>query len=73
MFRMLDRQSVWGYERAIRTVIPCALTFGLIGYPFVLPDMVGGNGVDDSVDYLDSASYPDPELYVRWIQVRRRR
>ena len=39
----------------------------------MLPDMVGGNGVDDSVDYLDSASYPDPELYVRWIQVRRRR
>ena len=71
MFRMLDRQSTWGDQRAIRTVIPCTLTLGLIGYLFVLPDMVGGNGVDGEVGYLDSATYPDPELYVRWLQVRR--
>ena len=68
MFRMLDRQSAWGYHRAIRTVIPCALTFGLIGYPFVLPDMIGGNGVDEV--HIDSTVYPDAELYVRWLQVR---
>ncbi|XP_076472293.1 myogenesis-regulating glycosidase-like [Babylonia areolata] len=67
MVRMLDRQSAWGYHRAIRTVIPCALTLGLIGYPFVLPDMIGGNGVDEV--HIDSTEYPDAELYVRWLQV----
>ncbi|KAK7093595.1 myogenesis-regulating glycosidase-like [Littorina saxatilis] len=70
MFRMLDRQSAWGYHRAIKTVIPCALTFGVIGYPFVLPDLIGGNGVDESDPaYLERTTYPDPELYVRWVQV----
>ncbi|KAK7462564.1 hypothetical protein BaRGS_00038393 [Batillaria attramentaria] len=66
MFRMLDRQTNWGYHRAIRTVIPCALTFGIIGYPFVLPDMIGGNGYDETC--IDCTKYPEPELYIRWLQ-----
>nr|KAG5686950.1 hypothetical protein BaRGS_021525 [Batillaria attramentaria] len=66
MFRMLDRQTNWGYHRAIRTVIPCALTFGIIGYPFVLPDMIGGNGYDENC--IDCTKYPEPELYIRWLQ-----
>lgn len=41
--RMLDKDSVAGYDNGLRTLIPTALTFGLLGYPFVLPDMVGGN------------------------------
>lgn len=55
--RMLDRNSVWGYENGLKTLIPASLLFFVFGYPFVLPDMIGGN------DEL-----PDRELYIRWMQ-----
>lgn len=67
MFRMLDRQTNWGYNRALKTVIPCALTFGIIGYPFVLPDMIGGNGYNEGC--IDCTEYAEPELFIRWLQV----
>ena len=57
--RMMDKQSTWGYENGLKTLIPHALTMGLIGYPFVLPDMVGGNAYN---------GMPDRELYIRWIE-----
>lgn len=38
-----------------------ALTLSLCGYPFVLPDMIGGNAYQDEV--------PDGELMVRWTQL----
>ena len=41
--RMLDRDSVPGYNNGLKTLIPTALVMGLLGYPFVLPDMIGGN------------------------------
>lgn len=41
--RMLDKDSVVGYDNGLRSLIPTALTFGLLGYPFILPDMIGGN------------------------------
>ena len=41
--RMLDKDSVVGYDNGLQTLIPTALTFGLLGYPFILPDMIGGN------------------------------
>ena len=31
----------------------------MVGYPFVLPDMIGGNGYDGP---------PDAEIFVRWLQ-----
>ena len=37
-----------------------ALTLGLIGYPYVLPDMIGGNAYEGEV--------PDAELMIRWTQ-----
>ncbi|XP_023215385.1 uncharacterized protein LOC111618155 isoform X1 [Centruroides sculpturatus] len=55
--RMLDRNSVWGYKNGLKTLIPASLLFFVFGYPFVLPDMIGGN------DEL-----PDKELYIRWLQ-----
>jgi hypothetical protein len=27
-----------------KVIIPTTLTFGILGYPFILPDMIGGNG-----------------------------
>jgi alpha-glucosidase (family GH31 glycosyl hydrolase) len=32
----------------------------MVGYPFVLPDMIGGNGYNNI--------RPDEEIFVRWLQ-----
>ena len=37
-----------------------------LGYPFVLPDMIGGNGYGE--DPLDESNIPSRELYIRWLQ-----
>lgn len=79
---MLDKDSVWGYDNGLRSIIPTALLFGLVGYPFVLPDMIGGNGYSTD-DVLSSSSsslasllssltrtiLPDRELYIRWLEL----
>ena len=41
---MLDKHSTWGYDNGLKSMIPTALVMGIVGYPFVLPDMIGGNG-----------------------------
>jgi len=40
-------------------MIPTLFHFGLLGYPFVLPDMIGGNAY---------GGRPSKELYIRWMQ-----
>ena len=38
-----------------------------LGYPYVLPDMIGGNGY--SSDHPnDESTPPSKELYIRWLQ-----
>lgn len=59
--RMGDRFSTWDAGNGLRSIIPTLLTSGLMGYPFCLPDMIGGNG------YFGKT--PDTELLVRWAQV----
>eukprot|EP00897_Mesotaenium_endlicherianum_P009994 jgi/Mesen1/9022/ME000565S08339 len=58
--RMGDRFSTWSSGNGLRSVIPTLLTSGLLGYPFCLPDMIGGNA------YFGRK--PDVELLVRWAQ-----
>lgn len=41
--RIIDRDSVWGYELGLKSIIPTVLTISVLGYQFVLPDMIGGN------------------------------
>lgn len=36
----------------------------MVGYPFVLPDMIGGNGYEDNPISRISSK----ELYIRWLQ-----
>lgn len=67
MVRMLDRDSNWSHNLGIKTLIPCALVFGLMGYPYVLPDIIGGNAYDSGD--IDITTAIEPELYIRWVQV----
>jgi alpha-glucosidase (family GH31 glycosyl hydrolase) len=60
-FREWDKWSRWGLDNGLHSVLTGALTLGLIGYPFVLPDMIGGNAYDNEL--------PDDELMVRWMQL----
>lgn len=59
--RMLDKYSTWGLDNGLRSMVTTLLTFGMVGHPFVLPDMIGGNG------YAEGP--PSRELYIRWLQV----
>jgi alpha-glucosidase (family GH31 glycosyl hydrolase) len=61
LLREWDKHSEWGLGNGLQSVLTQALTFGLIGYPFVLPDMIGGN------EY--GGQHADDELLVRWAQV----
>jgi len=59
-FRQWDKSSTWGADNGLRSVLSGILALGLTGYPFILPDMVGGN------EYEEKA---DAELMIRWTQL----
>ncbi|XP_028399225.1 myogenesis-regulating glycosidase-like [Dendronephthya gigantea] len=52
---MKSKEPTWD---GLRTLIPTLLTFGIMGYPYVLPSVIGGLHGD-----------VDKELYIRWMQV----
>ncbi|XP_061673166.1 myogenesis-regulating glycosidase-like isoform X2 [Syngnathoides biaculeatus] len=69
-YRIIDRDSVWGYELGLKSIIPAVLTIGILGYQFVLPDMIGGNAYPDHVTGPDNGNdLPDRELYIRWLEL----
>ena len=47
---MMDKNSYWGYDNGLKTMIPTALLMSMLGYPFILPDMIGGNGYPEQAD-----------------------
>lgn len=59
--------------KAIKTVIPTILSYGIIGYPFIMPGAVGGDVAlpmsDNNPDNDFEVNLPDKELYVRWLQL----
>lgn len=59
--RMINRDTNWDQRLGLSTLIPTLLQMNIIGYPFVLPDMIGGNGYDD-------ASLTK-EMFIRWLQI----
>jgi len=63
--RLCDRFHAWQGE-GIDTILPSALLQGLIGHPFICPDMVGGG--QWSLNY-DPNFKIDMELFVRMAQV----
>jgi hypothetical protein len=61
LFREWDKWSRWGIDNGLHSVLTQALALSMIGYPFILPDMIGGNAY--------GGEKPDAELLVRWTQL----
>lgn len=61
--RLCDRDHTWEGE-GLSSLIPMALRAGLLGYPYICPDMVGGGNwtVKVNIEKLDQ------ELFVRMAQ-----
>lgn len=57
--RFLDKDSLWTYRNGLPTLITSLLQMNLVGYGFILPDMIGGNGYQGA---------PSEELFIRWLQ-----
>ena len=66
--RMLDKDSNWELSRnGLTSVLTTTLVMSILGYPFVLPDMIGGNAYGQN--RLTTNAYPDYELFIRWTQL----
>ncbi|XP_075210877.1 myogenesis-regulating glycosidase-like [Lycorma delicatula] len=57
--RMLDKDSIWTFENGLQSLISTLLVLNMVGYNWVLPDMVGGNGYTTPIT---------KELFIRWLQ-----
>ncbi|XP_053670706.1 myogenesis-regulating glycosidase [Anopheles nili] len=61
----------------LRSIIPTMLSYGIIGFPFLMPGPVGGDMVLPTQQLKKMYSYysfdlpplPDKELYIRWLQL----
>ncbi|CAF0717114.1 unnamed protein product [Brachionus calyciflorus] len=71
--RMLDKDSTWGYDNGLKSVVTTGLVMSILGYPFILPDMIGGNAYifnGEDIDFdSELIAYPDYQLYIRWAQL----
>ena len=73
--RMMDKLSTWDYDLGLKSIIPSALLMGIQGYPFILPDMIGGNAYKEpgsagvGMEGFAYGALPDKELYIRWLQL----
>jgi len=59
-FRLWDKSTSWGRDNGLHSVLTGALSMGLAGYPFLLPDLIGGNAYEAGAD---------AELMIRWTQL----
>ncbi|XP_071845274.1 myogenesis-regulating glycosidase-like isoform X1 [Apostichopus japonicus] len=66
-FRMMDKHSSWGWDDGLKTMLTTAVTFSIMGYPFILPDMIGGNAYDGL--NVQKTVLPDRELFIRWLEL----
>lgn len=62
--RLHDRDHSWT-GNGLSDIIPCAITNGLIGHPFICPDMVGGG---EWRNRFTPGFVTDEELFVRMAQ-----
>lgn len=61
---IFDRESTW---QALQSIIPSVLTLGLLGYPLVNSNTVGG--IDLFTKLKNETDYINKELYLRWFQL----
>ncbi|KAK3087909.1 hypothetical protein FSP39_012360 [Pinctada imbricata] len=61
------KESKWDSANGLQSIIPAVLTLGIMGYPFVIPDVIGGSGY--SMNITEPPSPPNKELYIRWLQI----
>ena len=59
LVRQYDKFTGWGLDNGLHAVVTQALTMGMIGHPFLLPDMIGGNQYGNRCD---------AELFLRWVE-----
>ncbi|CAF0877580.1 unnamed protein product [Adineta ricciae] len=64
--RIIDKDSHWSYKNGLRSLLPSIFNLSLLGYPFILPDMVGGNGYGLTIS---QTRLPQRDLYIRWLQL----
>ena len=62
--RLRDKKHEWSNE-GLATLIPHAITAGLLGYPFTCPDMIGGGLIES---FSAQIEHLDHELMVRSAQ-----
>lgn len=62
--RLQDKPPTWD-DHGIRSLIPEMLAQGMIGHPFVCPDMIGGG----EIGAVSGQSQIDQEFFVRYAQV----
>ena len=62
--RLRDKTHRWD-ENGVSSLVPNALAEGIIGHPFVCPDMIGGG---ESQNFTENAGHLDAELFVRYAQ-----
>ncbi len=63
--RLCDRGHRWERD-GINTIIPCSIMQGIMGYPFICPDMIGGG--EWSFNEMPGFKI-DEELFIRMAQV----
>ncbi|RLF19612.1 MAG: hypothetical protein DRZ82_05045 [Thermoprotei archaeon] len=54
-----DKESIWGLNGGLYATITQALTLSITGYPYIMPDMIGGNEYEFKCD---------KELFIRWVE-----
>ncbi len=62
--RLRDKFHTWG-TNGLAELIPGGIVQGLLGYPYICPDMIGGG---DYISFLDRNFKFDEELYIRMAQ-----
>ncbi|GFN76417.1 uncharacterized family 31 glucosidase kiaa1161-like [Plakobranchus ocellatus] len=58
--------STWDFRKGLKAIIPTTITYGLLGYPFVLTGPVGGVF---RTGPTGSPPRPSPNLYIRWLSL----
>lgn len=58
--RQFDKFSKWGLDNGLHSVLTQALAMSITGYPFILPDMIGGNQYGNTCG---------KELFIRWAEL----